>query len=174
MSYNPHKTVCANSNGIITSFRDTNKHKYIAYERSLLTKVQQYGPEKRYQPITEPHLNKVQQSLYAQHVYGLNYFTPEQLATMPEKQKFKIMHAYKKVQRALNIWKQEIAGKRADAFIKFLFPKSKIAEAFLAVQGTDPELHDTHTFKDLGITQIMIAERLVQLRLLPENFFELA
>lgn len=174
MSNNPHKTVCANSNGIITSFRDSNKHKFIAYDRTALTDVQLYGPQKPYRVQNPGRLNPVQQKLYAEHLYGLNYFTEEEVAKMPNKRRFQIMHAYKKVQRVLNLWKQEIAGKRADAFLRYLCPNSPITKTFLAVQGTDPELLDTHSFKDLGITQHMIAEKLVDSRLLPANFFELS
>lgn len=171
MSHNPHKTVSANSRGIITSFRDSNKHKYIAYESTALTDLQLYGPQKPQRMQHSGRLNKVQQKLYAEHLYGLNYFTAEELAEMPNKKRFQIMHAYKKVQRVLNLWKQEIAGRRADAFLKYLCPNSPVTKVFLATQGTDPELLDTHTFKELGISQQMIAEKLVDAGLLPVNFF---
>jgi len=40
MSNNPHKAVSANSKGIIISFRDVNKHKFIPYESKMVKSIQ--------------------------------------------------------------------------------------------------------------------------------------
>ena len=174
MSKNPHKTVCATSRGIIMSFRDSYKHKFVTYDQqSPLYTLQVYGRVK-YQEVEKPVFNKVQQQLYAEIVYGLNYFSEEEKTRMSAKKRFGIMHAYKKAQKILNYWKQQLVNKRADNIMQKLFPHSPITKVFIETQGCNSTEVDTHTFKELGITQPMIAERLIAAKLLPADFFKLA
>lgn len=174
MPTNPHKTVCATSRGIVTSFRDSYKHKFITYDKqSPLYSLQVYARVK-YQEVEKPVFNKVQQQLYAEIVYGLNYFSEEEKTTMPAKKRFSIMQSYKKAQRVLNYWKQELVNHRADVIMQKLFPNSPVTKVFVRTQGCNNDYVDTHTFKELGINQIMIAERLVSAKLLPADFFKLA
>jgi hypothetical protein len=43
MRINPHKTVCAGTKGIIISFRDANKHRFLAYENVQVEEIQTKG-----------------------------------------------------------------------------------------------------------------------------------
>ena len=57
MSNNPHKAISANSKGIIISFRDVNKHKFIPYESKMVNSIQIKGTAK-YQKLDRPVFNK--------------------------------------------------------------------------------------------------------------------
>ena len=41
------------------------------------------------------------------------------------------------------------------------------------IKGSDDSLKDKHSFKELGISKIMIANKLIEVKLLPKEFFKL-
>lgn len=167
MKINPNKTVCATAEGIIISYRENYKYQFFDYQE----KSQSLSPKPKYQTVTKPLFNKIQQRIYAQTVYGLNYFTTQQLAVMPKEQKQSIISRYTRVQKVLNRWKQEIANAAADRFLISLFPNSPVVKSMTTIQGHDDELIDTQTFKQLGLTQEKIALKLYENGLLPKDFF---
>lgn len=174
MRFNPHKTVSASSKGIIISFRDANKHMFLSYEKNpVLEDVQLHG-HKQYQQLEAPVFNKVQHKLYAQTVYGLSYFPTAEVEQMSKSKKLRIMARYAKTQRILNRWKQQIVHSKVDAFLLALFPHSPITKTLVDTQGYDREAKETHSFKDLGISQQAIADKLIEADLLPKNFYQLA
>ena len=172
MSQNLDKTVSANSKGIIISFRDVNKHKFVGYENPQVKAIQING-HSRYQVFEKPVFNKTQQRIYAETLYGLNVYEPKQLSSMPKEKKQEIIVRYTKVQRVLNTWKQDLVNKGVDDFLKALFPHSKIVQAMCQTKIHTYDHQDRYTFKELGLTQEKIAEKLVSVNLLPSNFFEL-
>jgi hypothetical protein len=170
---NPHKTVSANSKGIIVSFGDVNKHKFIKYELTGVEQIQLYGTVK-YQKIEQVGFNPIQERLYAEALYGLNFYTAEELKAMPAEKKRSIMVLYTRVQRMLNRWKQEIIWKQVDSLLISLFPRSPIIKFISENEYYDRDLECPLTLRDLGITsETVIAEKLIQSKLLPYNFFKL-
>jgi hypothetical protein len=170
--YNPNKTVTANSKGIIISFRDCNKHKYIPYQSKAVQEIQ-LGKAK-YQQLDRPVFNKTQQKLYAETVYGLTVLSAEQIKELSPKRKHEIISVYKRVQHFLNKLKQEVINEQVNALLSALFHKSLFIKQMCEVKSYDRGYKDRHTFKELGLTQEKIAEKLVNAGLLPSNFFELA
>jgi len=170
--YNPHKTVSANSRGIIVSFRDINKHKFMAYDNQYVNDLQLKG-RSRYQQIEPPVFNFKQQQIYSEAVYGLNIFTKEDLQKMPATKKSAILNHFNKVQRFLNAWKQEIVSIKVDSFLLKLFPRSSVIKHMVEIKGSDDTLKDKHSFKELGISKKMIASKLIEAKLLPKEFFKL-
>lgn len=171
---NPHKTVSANSKGIIVSFGDVNKHKFIKYEPTGVEQIQLYGTVK-YQKIEQVGFNPIQEKLYAEAIYGLNFYTAEQIKEMPAEKKRSIMVLYTRAQRMLNRWKQEIIWKQVDSLLISLFPRSPIIKFLSENDYYDRDVECTLTLRDLGITdQRVIAEKLIQFKLLPYNFFKLS
>ena len=168
---NPNKTASANSRGIIISFRDANKHSFISYEPEPVSKFQSSLP--RYQEIEKPVFNKIQQKIYGQAVYGLHFYTEEQLSKLSQEKKNAITNTYNRVQNILNCWKQEIANKKVDNLFLRLFPHSPITKVFVNTKGSDSSIRIHHTFKDLGLSQEKVARKLIESRVLPENFFNL-
>lgn len=171
---NPHKTVSANSKGIIVSFGDVNKHKFIKYEPTAVEQIQLYGTVK-YQKIEQVGFNPIQEKLYAEAVYGLNFYTAEEIKTMPAEKKRSIMVLYTRVQRILNRWKQEIIWKQVDSLLISLFPRSPFSKFLSENDYYDRDLECPLSLRELGITsQAVIAEKLVENKLLPYNFFKLS
>lgn len=172
MRHNSHKTVSAGSKGIIISFRDANKHKFIPYENNYIEEIQVAGHSK-YQNLEQPTFNKIQQQLYAEAVYGLSYYSEADIAKMSKSKKLRVLAKYAKAQRVLNRWKQEIVYEKVDSFLLTFFPNSAITKALVETKGHDRNSRESHTFKDLGLTQKDVAGKLIEVRLLPENFFQL-
>jgi hypothetical protein len=173
MINNPHKTVCAGTKGIVISFRDANKHRYMPYENVQVEELQMNGTIK-YQSLEQPPFNKLQQKLYAETLYGLGYYSNQDLCVMPKFKKLSIETKYAKAQRILNRWKQEIVFEKVDSFLLSLFPKSAITKALVETKGYDRTTKETHSFKELGLTPEKIASKLIEENLLPPNFFQLA
>ena len=84
--YNPNKTISANSKGIVVSFGDVNKHKFIKYELTVVTQIQLYGTVK-YQKIEQSGFNSTQEKLFAEAMYGLNFYTAAEIKVMPVEKK---------------------------------------------------------------------------------------
>lgn len=173
MRFNSNKTVSASSKGIIISFRDANKHRFIPYEPSMLDDIQTNGHSK-YQQLEAPAFNKIQQTLYAETVYGLSFFPPETVLQMSKSKKMKILARYAKAQRILNRWKQEIVHSKVDSLLMAFFPNSPITKALVETKGYDRDLKEPHSFKELGLTQADIADKLMEVNLLPVNFYQLS
>ena len=171
--YNPNKTISANSKGIIVSFGDVNKHRFIKYESETVNQIQLYGTVK-YQSIEQTGFNPIQEKLFAEAMYGLNFYTPEEIKMMPAEKKRFIIVLYTRVQKVLNMWKQEIITKQVNHFFLTLFPNSPYIKFLTENEYYDKNLECPLTLRDLGITsEKFIAEKLVESKLLPFNFFKL-
>lgn len=171
--HNPNKTVSANSKGIVVSFGDVNKHRFIKYEATAVQQIQLYGTVK-YQKIEHPGFTAIQEKLYAEALYGLNFYTTEEIKTMSVEKKRSVVVLYTRVQKLLNRWKQEVICKQVDNFLIALFPNSPIAKTMIESEYYDKDLECPMSLRDLGITsERIIAEKLVQAKLLPYNFFKL-
>jgi len=173
MHINPHKTVCAGTKGIVISFRDANKHRFLPYENAQVEEIQLKGHVK-YQSLEQPAFNKLQQKLYAEAVYGLSYYSVEAVEQMSKSKKLRVLAKYAKAQRILNRWKQEIVYDRVDRFFLELFPKSSITKMLVETKGYDRETRENHTFKELGLSPQDVASKLVEVNILPKDFFQLA
>ena len=173
MSYNPNKTITANSKGILISYRDSSKPRYMPYKSKAVEKIQLYGTVK-YQVLEQPVLNRTQQKLYGELLYGLKLYKPEELASINKKEKLKIAYLHRKVQHYLNKWKKEIIDKEVNDVLLKLFPRSKFVKDMCAVKSYDRAYTDRHSFKELGLTTDKIAAKLIEAGFLPQNFFQLA
>ena len=163
------KTVSTTSTGIVVSFTDVNKHKFIPYENTQVKNLQINGT-KKYQSL-EKRFTKKQQAAYARLVYGLDAFSEKEIAGMSLKTKMKIATNHNKVQKFLNKLKQEVVNSTANNFLNALFPKSEFVKSITKTNDYDEKFHCTLTFKELGITKFKIAEHLVKINLLPIDFF---
>jgi hypothetical protein len=174
--FNAEKAITANSKGIIISFRDVNKHKFVEYQNSYVKNVQTFGTAKYQRKEIEQAFNDIQRSLYQKTIYGFSAYSPEELNTLTHKEKQEIIVRYTKVQRILNKLKQETLYKAVDDFLLSLFPKSKTIKSMTNVSGflKEPVLEEEITFNQLGISKFAIANKLVEYSLLPKNFFNLA
>lgn len=170
---NLNKTITANSKGIIISFRDDNKPRYIAYKSKELDEIQHFGKVK-YQEFDKPVLNRTQQKLYAEVLYGIKAYEATELMALSHKEVVRISSVHQRVQHFLNRWKQEIMDNRINNLLSVLFPNSRMAKAICSIKGYNRAYTAKYSFKDLGLSQENVARKLVEMGFLPNNFFELA
>ena len=92
---------------------------------------------------------------------------------MPKARKKSILSRFLKAQDILNQWKQQMVYTKIDHILLSLFPRSSVIKKIVATSGVDKDIKDRHTFKELGISQLQIAEKLVEQSVLPKDFFTL-
>jgi hypothetical protein len=167
--YNPNKTISVNSKGLVITFTDKNKHQFVKFEkrndiRIIPTKCQE---------IEQPTFNNRQQKMYSEALYGLTMYSEQEIKKIPRPVLLKIVARSKAVQTLINRWKQEISNSSLDDLLIKIFPKSPIIKQFTSVKGYDDTIKNNMSFKDLGLNQKTIAIKLVEVGLLPKNFFNL-
>lgn len=172
MSYNPNKTITANSKGIIISFRDDQKPRYVAYKSKEVADIQHFGKVK-YQKLDKPVLNRTQQRLYSELLYGIKAYEQTELMSLSHNDILRITSIHRRVQHFLNRWKQEIMDARVDNLLLKLFPKSRAAKTICSVKGYNRAYTAKYSFKDLGLTQEAVANKFIEMGFLPQNFFQL-
>jgi hypothetical protein len=172
MPIKSNKTISANTKGIVVSFTDVNRNTYIPYSNKYVIE-KQLEPKPKYQHIEQSVFNVQQQKIYALSIYGLSVFSKEEVQKLAPEEKTKIIRNYTRIQSFLNKWKQELAEAKVNNLLLSLFHNSKIIKDFCSVNGYDKDHKDFHTFKELGLTQQVIAKKLVEQKLLPKNFFQL-
>jgi len=174
--FNKEKTISCNSNGIIISYGDANKHQYMKYETPTYVKKIQLEGTVKYQKIEEQiKLSLKQKDLYSKVVYGFKAYTKEEIATMSERNKINVTVTYTKAQRILRNWKQDLTFSFIDKLLLAIFPKSPIVNQMCQIDGhlENVAKEDEISFKDLGINQQKIVNKLMEFGLLPKNFYEL-
>jgi len=173
MTYNPNKIITANSKGILISYGDNTKPRYVAYKSKVVADIQHFGKVK-YQQLEKPIFNRTQKKLYSEVLYGIKAYEPIELMALSQKDVLRINSLHRRAQFFLNRWKQEIQDNAVNIFFSALFPKSSIAKAMCSTKGYNRAYTDRHSFKQLGLTQEAVASKLVEVGFLPKNFFQLA
>lgn len=173
MTNNPNKTITANSKGILISYGDGSRPRYIAYKSKEVAEIQQFGKVK-YQPIDKPVFNRTQKKLYSEVLYGIKTYDQEELMSLSQKDVLRINSLHRRAQFFLNRWKQEILDSRVNSLLSTLFPKSSMAKDMCSVKGYNRAHTNRQSFKELGLSQEMIASKLIEVGFLPNNFFQLA
>lgn len=173
--FNSEKAISANSNGIIISYRDANKHQFMKYETPAHVKKIQLKGTVKYQKIEEVKLSPKQKDLYSKVVYGFKAYTIEEIKNMSERKKINVTVTYTKAQRILRNWKQDLTFNNLDNLMLTIFPKSSIVKALCSTTGhlDNVSKEDEISFKDLGINQNQILDKLIEFQLLPKNFYQL-
>jgi ribosomal protein S19 len=171
---NLNKTASASKNGVVICYTDVQKHHFLYYENIQVDKHVPLKGVSKYQQLEFQSFNTTQQKIYNEVVYGLSSFTEKELSEMSKTKKRKIAEKFEKAQRLLNYWKQEIINETVDNFLTKLFPKSTITKTFVDTKGVDIHVKNKSSFKDLKITRVMIASKLIEFNILPLNFFDLS
>ena len=117
--------------------------------------------------------SQYQNYLYKRALYGLNALTEQELATMCSKKKQRIVNVYKRAQKVLNVFKQQVTNQYSNYIFQTLFPKSPWTEAMTAYSETDEKFTNTLTFKDLNIGKKDIIGIFRSEGILPKNFLSL-
>jgi hypothetical protein len=173
---NQSKTVSCNSNGIVISYGDANKHQFMKYETPAHVKKIQLEGTVKYQKIEEKFkMNPKQKDVYAKTIHGFKAYTQQEISALSEQARLDVRTNYSKVQRILRNWKQDITFSNLDRFLLALFPNSPVIKAMCTTTGHIDDIpeEDEISFKELGIKQEHIIAKLMQVELLPKNFYEL-
>lgn len=173
--YNPNKSIQATRRGIIITYADDKKSTVIPYDST--ENIQLYGKKfkgKSYQEIDSDAFNPKQQLLYRMALYGLAVYTPEEVAGLINQEKFQIIKMQKRAQHVINVWKHDLTNEYIKKYFGKWFWNSDLAKEFTDEKYTDYSVVNNLSFKDLGITKRMIAEKLMEKNILPLNFFTLA
>lgn len=173
--FNPNKAVQATKNGIIISYADDKKSTMVHYDRTLIQQQQLHGKPRSTRPLQPQDIpfNDIQQFVYRKALYGLAVYTPEDVKTMEPREKFAIIRTQRKAQHLINVLKIDTINQTVrDLFGKF-FWNSDQGKEFVDDKHTDYNEVCNMSFKDLGINKHMIAQKLIDSKVLPADFFQL-
>lgn len=167
MKKNPNKTISVNSKGMIISFTDSNKHLFVKFDKPIYV-----NDNSLYQEFDEPMFSQKQRKMYFEAIYGIRMYPEYVIRKMPRKVVMKIITRSNLVQKAINLMKQETVNKQVDSLLTKMFPRSPIVKKMVNI-GCDNNVTCPISAKDLKLSDLKIAEKLVTLKLLPVNFFSL-
>lgn len=164
---NPQKTITGSSKGIFVNYLDKKQTSvFMPYKNSILE-------DKKINKSVNEDFNVKQHELYSKLIHGLRALTEEKVKTLTIKEKVLIQTNHIKVQKALNVWKQELSHNISSSFLEKMFPHSKLVKNVVKMVDCEDDFINTCTFKELGINKFDIAKKLIELKFLPSDFFEL-
>lgn len=142
-----------------------------------LGSYQRYGNKLQRQPLQYERdpFNSYQNFLYKRALFGLSVYTQEELEKMHTDKKKRVEKVHGRAQSILNLWKQELAGQWTVKILNTLFWHSELVKEFGQKFGneTDPEYISKVDFKSLGVSKVDIVNKLIQEKILPNNFYQL-
>lgn len=136
-----------------------------------LTKAPQLQPKQ-----VEPQVifSVKQNYLYRKAMLGVKGIPKDLQKHLSHEQQLEIDRMARQVQRALNIWKQEICIAKTNNLFTRFFPKTDFTKALIGKFNIpDPKFFNTLDWKELRIDKLMIAKKLIEIGYLPQNFNEL-
>lgn len=162
-------TITANSQGIVVHDKDgkLNLQKYADTYQSK----SEFKNKKVQETADRIHLNFVQRQMYRRLMYGLNEYSPEQIAAMTPSVISKVVNDYQRASRTLHVMKAKIFYKKETDLVRSIFPHAKIGE-----KDYDwlMELPKSATLKRLGIGTKEIIDEFIKRKLLPKNFLQIS
>ena len=142
-----------------------------------LGSYQRYGNKLQRQPLQyeKDPFNSYQNFLYKRALFGLAVYTQDELDKMHTDKKKRVEKVHTRAQSLLNLWKQEIAGKCVLDILNKMFWHSDLVKDFTEKFGndTDPSYISKMDFKSLGVSKVDIVNKLIQEKILPNNFYQL-
>jgi hypothetical protein len=121
-------------------------------------------------------LNPSQHLMFKRILHGLKMYSKNEIATMHKEKRGRIIKVWKKSQKVINQWKQQISNKKLNCLLEVTFGKnSSIINDLMAIPTTDilDDYTNMSTLKDLGITYEDLILRFMSVGLLPKNFLSL-
>lgn len=118
-------------------------------------------------------LTPMQNKLYKKVLYGLKGLTPKEMSSLSEKEKLQIKNLHIKTQHVLNIWKQECIIAVSNYAIELLYQNKTLNQWFKQNVECDSNYICRTKFSELRITRTMIIKKLMDSKILPDNFSDL-
>lgn len=165
---NTNKVVNATKTGISVNYTDTNKHFFIYYD-----KIEEKKVFKNYQDVV--NLNPKQIKIYRLAIYGVEALSEQEYKLLTKIEVKRIISKQKHTQKLINRWKQQIVQIKVNSLLSKLFPKSSIISELISDNDYYSDtLINNHSFKELGITKKTLIDKLIELKCLPINFYNIA
>jgi hypothetical protein len=133
----------------------------------------QLSAGKMYMQYEQDKYSAYQNYLYKRALYGLDALNKDELDTMCNRKKQRIVNVFKRAQTILNIEKQRATIKYTNTFFEMFFPKSSLTKSLLECNEVDEKFKNTLTFKDLNISKEDIIYIFITEGILPKNFLSL-
>lgn len=128
----------------------------------------------RYSNLERDPYNKYQNFLYKRALFGLKNYPETEVKAMHPQKRERIERVNKKAQRELNLWKQERLIAMTNKILS-IFKKDSLAGAMINLYSKpDPKYICKMNFKELGIEKDDIVNRLIEKKVLPNNFMTLS
>ena len=125
-------------------------------------------------PVQKYKFSNTQNYLYRKAIMGLNGIPEDLVHNMADEHKREICNLARKVQRFLNIWKQEICIEKTNNLFLELFGNTDFTKDLIEDHSMPyPKYFNTLDFKVLGITKEVIIEKLIKEEYLSSNFHDL-
>jgi hypothetical protein len=142
-----------------------------------LASYQRYGNKLYKQPVQyeKDPFNSYQNFLYKRALFGLAVYTQEELVKMHTDKKKRIEKVHIRAQSILNVWKQELCNQWSVKLLEKLFWHSKLIKEINEKFGDelDPSYISKVDFKSLGVQKLDIVNKLIQEKILPNDFYKL-
>jgi hypothetical protein len=140
------------------------------YDKTYQSKSN-YKPKHVQDAADRIHLNFVQREMYRRLMYGLNEYSPEQIAALSPVSISRIVNDYNKASRTLHVMKAKKLYKNETNLINSIFSHVNIGE-----KDFDwlIELPKSATLKKLGITTREVINEFIKRKLLPKNFYQIS
>jgi hypothetical protein len=119
------------------------------------------------------NLSPEQVILLKRALYGLKAYSQEELTTLCNKKKKRILRVHKKAQEVINLYKQRKTNFWTNLLFTTLLPNSPITDFFTKNTFTDESFVNKLTFNDLKINNKEIIDLLIRNQVLPTNFYNL-
>jgi hypothetical protein len=142
--------------------------------RTVLKSKQALPEVKPKQVTPQIKFTQKQNYLYLKAILGVKGISQELQQHLSEEQKFEIDKEARKVQKFLNVWKQELCIERTNNLFKRFFPNTLFTKTLTdKFSNPDPKFFNTLNWKELGISKPVIAQKLIENGYLPQNFYQL-
>lgn len=117
--------------------------------------------------------SEYQNFLYKRALFGTKMYTQEELLKMHPDKKKRIEKVSSRTQNVLNIWKQKRIIEITNVIFS-IFKKGTIASEIIDnYSDTNPMFMSKSSLKELGINKEMVIDKLLEEKILPQNFKEL-
>lgn len=115
-----------------------------------------------------------QNYLYRKALMGMKGIPEDISKKLSPEQIREIEQTNRRVQRMLNIWKQELCIQCTNNLFTSLFPDTEFTKVLVKkYSSTSTNCFNTLDFKQLGIQKHVIIQKLIEHGYLPQNFYEL-
>lgn len=128
---------------------------------------------KRYQSYEQDPYSLQQNFLYKRAMFGLTTYSQKEIKSMHVAKRARIEKVHKRTQKELNLWKQEKVIELTNKMFGMFHHSPMAQEIIDTCSEVDEQIKNSFNFSDLGIKKKDIVNRLINVGILPRQFFTL-